>query len=244
MTSPVLAQEQPDGTRLYCHPKTGELAPSVTTILKQVAKPKLVGWSARIAAEYAISEWDALTGLSSYEKKEAIRWAHDREREKASDLGTLVHVALDAWAKGEPHEHPGEVDPYLNSFTKFLMEKRPRFIRTEVTTWNRTHEYAGTADAIISLGGETWLIDYKTGKALYPEVGLQLSALAHGEFIINPDGTEEDMPLISGLAAVLVRPRSWKFVKVQHDKDNFAAFLAARRLYEWSTETAEKVLAA
>lgn len=244
MTSPVLAQEQPDGTRLYCHPKTGELAPSVTTILKQVNKPKLVGWSARIAAEYAISEWDALTGLSSYEKKEAIRWAHDREREKASDLGTLVHLAIDCWIKGIPHEHPKEADPYMNSFTKFLMEKRPRFLMSELTVWNRTHNYAGTADVLCEIGNEIYLADWKTGKSLYPEVGLQLSALGRGEFIILPDGTELNMPVIDRLAAVSIRPRSWKFVKVQHDKDNFEAFLAARRLHEWSTETAEKVLAA
>jgi len=241
---PPLSQGQPDGTRLYVHPKTGEAVPSVTTIIAQLAKPKLSGWAARMAAEYATREWESLGELSDYGKKEAIRYAHERERQGSADLGTAVHHAIDCWTKGEPHDHAKDVDPYLNSFTKFLMEKRPRFLYSEVTMWNRTHNYAGTADAICEISGETWVADYKSGKSLYPEVGLQLSALGRGEFIILPDGTELNMPVIDRLAAVSIRPRSWKFVKVQHDKDNFEAFLAARRLYEWSTETAEKVLAA
>ena len=242
--TPPLSQEQADGSRLYVHPKTGEAVPSVTTVINQLNKPKLTNWAARVAAEYAIRGWAALAELSPYERKEAIRYAHERERQESADLGTAVHHAIDCWAKGIPHEHAKEVDPYMNSFTKFLMEKRPRFLYSEVTLWNRTHNYAGTADAICEISGETWVADYKSGKSLYPEVGLQLSALAHGEFIITAEGEELEVPLIQGLAAIHVRPRSWKFAKVQHDRKNFEAFLACRRLYDWSAETAEEVLAA
>ena len=244
MTSPALAIEQPDGSRLYVHPKTGEAVPSVTTVIAQLAKPKLSGWAARMAAEYATREWESLGELSDYGKKEAIRYAHERERQGSADLGTAVHHAIDCWTKGEPHDHAKDVDPYLNSFTKFLMEKRPRFLRSEVTLWSRAHDYAGTADAIISLDDAIWLIDYKTGKNLYPEVGLQLNALSHADFIINPDGTEEKIPAITAVAAVQIRPRSWHFVPTGYPDENFRAFLAARQLYFWSTEIAEKVLAA
>ena len=244
MTNPPLSQEMPDGSRRYCHPLTGELAPSVTTIIAMLAKPKLPGWAARVGAEYAIGEWDILAGLSSHERKEAIRYAHERERQSSADLGTAVHSAIDSWCKSEPHEHAKEVDPYMGSFTKFLMEKRPKFLFSEVTIWNRTHNYAGTADSILFLEDKVWLTDYKTGKSLHSEVGLQLSALAHGEFIITPEGEEIEMPVIDNLAAIHIRPRSWKFTPVNYSEENFRAFLAARDLYSWSTEIAEGVLAA
>lgn len=242
MTSPVLAQEQPDGSRLYCHPLTGELVPSVTTIINMINKPRLTGWAARLAAEYAVREWTTLAELPSWGRTEAIKHEHDRVREKASDLGTEVHSAIEHWVKGEAYDHVKEADPYMGSFTKFLMDKRPVFLRSEVSVWSRTWNYAGTADAIIRIGEWTWLIDFKTGKSLHSEVGLQLSALSHADFIINPDGTEEEMPVINGLAAVHVRPRSWHFTPVNCDRKNFEAFLACRELYNWSTEVAPQVL--
>jgi hypothetical protein len=243
MTSPVLARELPDGSRVYDHPRTRETAPSVTTVIAAgIPKPRLTGWSDRLAAEYADANWSELSRMPSWERIEKIRYAAERERERSSQLGTAVHTAAEAWGKGVPHEHSKEVDPYMNSFAKFLMDKRPVFLRNEVTVWSRTWNYAGTADAIARIGEWTWLIDFKTGKSLYPEVGLQLSALAHAEFIITPDGTEEEMPLINGLAAVHIRPRSWHFTPVSCDKKNFSAFLACRELYNWSTETAPQVL--
>ena len=242
MTSPPLSQEQPDGSRLYRHPLTGELAPSVTTIISQINKPRLVGWSARLAAEYAISEWDSLGELSPYGRKEAIRYAHERERDKASDLGTQVHLAIEHFVNGEPFEHSKEVSPFMTSFTRFLMEKRPEFLRAETTVWNRTYGYAGTADIIAVIDGKTYLADWKSGRSLHSEVGLQLSALAHGEFIITPEGQELEMPHIDAVAAIHIRPRSWRFAPVNCFEENFSAFLAARELYYWSTEVSPRVL--
>lgn len=242
MTNPVLAEEQPDGSRRYRHPITGELAPSVTTIIAMLAKPKLTGWAAGMAAAYAVSEWDSLTEMLPAGRVQVIKEAHERYRDKSAELGTAVHAAIEAWIKGEPHSPEKAVEPYMNSFTNFMMDKRPEFIASEVTIWSRMWDYAGTADAIARIGELNWLIDYKTGKSLHDEVGLQLSALAHGDFIITPEGKELPMPEIYGLAAVHIRPRSWKFTPVGRDRENFAAFLAARELFRWSQETAPYVL--
>ncbi len=244
MTPPPLSQEQPDGSRLYCHPLTGELVPSVTTIIAMLNKPKLTNWAARLAAEYAVDRWDEMSSWHPGVKVREMKNAHERERKTSADLGTAVHSAIDDWCKGKPHVNSPEVNPFMGSFTKFLLDKRPAFLRTEVTLWNRTYDYAGTADAICIIAGETWLIDYKTGKSLHGEVGLQLSALAHGEFIITPEGEELPVPPIRGIAAVHIRPRSWRFVPVNHSEENFAAFLACRELHRWDAEVKDEVLAA
>jgi hypothetical protein len=242
VTNPALAIELPDGSRAYCHPLTQEQVPSVTTIIGMLAKPKLTGWAARLAAEYAVREWATLAELSSWARTEAIRYEHDRVRDKSSTLGTSVHSAIEAWIKGEPCEYSKEVDPFMTSFTKFVMDKRPRFTHSEVTVWSREYQYAGTADGILEMNGETWLVDFKTGRSLHDEVGMQLSALAHGEFIITPDGREHEMPVIDKLAAIHIRPRSWHFTPVNCAQENFTAFLAARELLNWSTNVAPRVL--
>lgn len=243
MTAPPLAIELPDGSRAYVNPRTGEQAPSVTSILREgLGKPRITAAATRIAAEYADTNWAELTLLPSWNRIDLIRHAHDREWGKAADLGTSVHRAIECWIKGKPCEYVKEVDPYMTSFTKFLMEKRSCFLASELTVWSRKHNYAGTADALISLGNETWMVDWKTGKNLYPEVALQLSALSNADFIIHPDGTEEEMPVIDAVAAVHVRPRSWKFVPIGCPGENFQAFLAIRQLYRWSKETAPTVL--
>jgi hypothetical protein len=245
MTSPVLARELPDGSRVYDHPRTRETAPSVTTVIAAgIPKPRLTGWSDRLAAEYADANWDELSKLASWERIERIRYSAEREREKASRLGTAVHEATEAWGKGMPHEHSKEVDPFMTSFTRFLMEKRPKFLINEGTVWSEKHLYAGTFDWIAEIGGKVILGDSKTGKGIYPEVGLQVSALAHGDYILHPDGRQEELPAIDGLAVLHVRPRSWKLVEITHSEENFSAFLACRELYNWSTEVSPKVLGA
>jgi hypothetical protein len=243
VTAPALAVEQPDGSRLYVHPRTGEKVPSVTTIIKEgIAKPALMGWATRLAAEYTVKAWGELDSLPSEEKLDLIRHAHDRERDKASGLGTEVHSAIDAWCKGEPWPAKKETDSYLNNFMSFMMDFKPKFTENEVTVWSRTYQYAGTFDWLAEIAGDLYLGDTKTGRRVYPEVGLQLSALANADFILREDGREEPLPHAQYLAALHVRPRSWHFYQIGRDAENFRAFLACRELYSWIHETCDHVL--
>lgn len=243
MTAPPLAIEQPDGSRLYVHPLTGEKVPSVTTVIKEgIAKPLLMRWATRIAAEYAVNNWRELSGLPPSERTELIRWAHDREREKASDLGTAVHSAIDDWCSGRPHENSKETAPYLDSFISFMMEFQPRFLENEVTVWSRKYQYAGTFDWLAEIDGKITLGDTKTGKRVYPEAGLQLTALGYADFILREDGTEVSLPGIDVMSVLHVRPRSWHLYEVRKDRENMKTFLACRELYSWIHETAPSVL--
>lgn len=202
----------------------------------------MTGWAARLAADYAIENWEALGAASLYERRELIRYEHDRVREKASDLGTKVHNVIDDWAQGRPHTPAKETKPFLNNFISFMFEKHPRFIENEVTVWSRKHQYAGTFDWVAEIDGEILLGDTKSGKSVHEEVGLQLAALANADFIIRDDGTEEPMPEVDGLAVLHVRPRGHKLFRVHKEAESFRAFLACRELYSWLHETSEHVL--
>lgn len=243
MTGPALAITRPDGSRKYRHPLTGEEVPSVTTVIKNAfPKPALVGWAARMAAEYAVSHWRELEPLTVQEKVDRIRYAHEKVRDEASAKGNAVHETIDAWSKGEALAIYKGTDSFVNQYTDFVITRRPKFIENEVTLWSRTYGYAGTADWIAEIDGTIYLGDNKTGKGVYAEAALQLSALAGCDFIIREDGSEEEIPALQELAALHVRPRSWKFITVARREECFSAFLAARELMTWSEKVAPYVL--
>jgi hypothetical protein len=243
MTDPCLATTTPDGRRVYKHPVTGEEVPAVSTVIGMIAKPNLIGWAAKMGADYAVANWDYLTLSTDAEKISGIKNAHREYADSRGVIGDTVHEAIDAFQKGEPATWDKQTGSYVTQFINFMMDVQPVFLETEVTVWSRKYGYAGTADWIADIGGDIILGDNKTGKRLYPEVGLQLAALAHADFIIRPDGSEELLPPARALKALHIRPRSWHLVEIQHEDRCFQAFLAARKLLEWDQLYAAGVLA-
>jgi hypothetical protein len=233
----------PDGSRRYCHPITGEIVPAISTVMDAaIAKPKLINWAAGQAARYAVENWSSLSALSPVHRVKEISEAHVRTAQTAADKGDLVHELIDSWNKGEAMEVPKNVSAQVNQFVSFVMDRKPRFIENEVTVWSRRYRYAGTADWIAEIDGFTCLGDNKTGKRVYEEVGLQLAALAHADFIIRSDGEEVPIPPIDRLLVLHIRPRSWKLIPVNHDEENWSAFRAARLIYGWIQGSAPTVV--
>jgi len=158
---PALAIEEPDGSRAYLHPLTGERVPSVTTVLKCISKPALDGWAARTTARYASQHWDELDGMDPADRLETLKTAYEEESRPKRDKGTLVHEICDSWAKGTPSRIDKSVDSYMSQFFAFLGDVNPVYVETECTMWNRRHGYAGTADAIAMIEDHCTLIDIK-----------------------------------------------------------------------------------
>lgn len=245
MTSPILATDLPDGSRRYTHPRTSEEAPSVTTVLKVILKPDVDSWEERVTARYAAAHWAELGEMTAADRGKMLETASFRESQAARETGDAVHELAEKWGRGVPSGGvPKGIKGYADQYVRFLMECRPRFRESEVTLWSRTYGYAGTCDWIACIAGRTVLADIKTGKRAYPEAALQVSALANADFILRPDGTEEEIPAIDELAVLHVRPRSWRLIPVTCRQENTAAFLAARDIWGWLHDTAPRVLAA
>lgn len=245
MTDPKLAvTDAKTGNRRYRHPVTKAYVPSVTTVIKGgIPKPALVPWAAKMAAEHACANWLRLSQLPHQDRIEEIKGAYKEYTEKAANLGDIVHSLIDCWSTGRPYpEWPKEAEHFVDSFIGFMAAERPEFIENEVTLWSEKYGYAGSADFIARIRGKVILGDVKTGRRVYPEVGLQLSALAHADFILREDGTQEPLPGIEGLAALHVRPRSWSLIPVNEAEECFNAFLAAKRVMEWERNVAPSVL--
>jgi hypothetical protein len=244
LTAPALAEtDETTGYRRYIHPITGEAVPSVTTIMKVLPKPALVPWAAKMAAEHACANWTRLSGLPHSERIHEIKTAYKVYADKRASVGDEVHSLIECWSTGVPFpEVTKEIGRYASSFIKFMTSVRPVFLESEVTVWSRTHGYAGTADFIAEIDGKVVLCDVKSGKSLYPEIGLQLSALAHADFIIRDDGEEVPLPSVERMAGVHIRPRSWELRYVTQTDACFDCFLAAKAVLEWTENVAEEVL--
>jgi hypothetical protein len=190
---------------------------SVTTILSRgIPKPALMHWAAIEVAACAMDNLPALVRArgpqARAEVQDWLRHAAERKRDTAADLGTTIHGFLEAQILGQPTPEYTDVQrPFIDAFGRFLDDWQPVYEATELTVASTVHGYAGTLDFIAhipALGVGLLLGDYKTGKAVYPEVGMQLAAYRRADVgWTRPDGVQVTPPETPGGAVVLhVRP--------------------------------------
>lgn len=167
--------------RHYVHPVSGENLTSVTTINgATLGKPWIPPWAAKIAAEYAIDNLEALARIKVCKSRdEAVKIAKDeakRIRYLKADAGKHVHSVIEAliiWASspvggfvsipelpahlvGQDYDdEPIEwvVGKMIDGFLNFCRDFKPEFLAAEMPVYNRDLGYAGTLDAIIALTG-------------------------------------------------------------------------------------------
>jgi hypothetical protein len=107
--------------------------------------------------------------------------------QKAAGEGTQVHNAVEAFLNGEEINW---LDEYGNAkynldvwrmilkFADFWNTHKPELIATEYHLFSDEHEFAGTADLVVRLFDNIWLLDLKTSNSLHTSYDLQLAAYA------------------------------------------------------------------
>jgi hypothetical protein len=230
MTAPALAVNVKGKGRHYEHPETGELVPSVTNIIGVLDKPALPRWAAKLVAERA---WDLRASLENMDRDEAIdilKGSPWRNSTRAADRGTSIHEYLQAVAEGAPvPELEGDALRYREAADTFLKAYEPVFELTEFTVFG--DGYAGTADFMADIAGRSLIGDYKTSKALYPEIALQLAAIRHADWLVTPDGLQP-MPEVEGCIGVLLTPDGCDVREVDTG-GAYEAFLGCLRAWHW-----------
>jgi len=84
--------------------------------------------------------------------------------------------------------------------------------------------------------------DWKTSKATYPDVALQMAAYMNADFIIDPDGNREAMPEFDGAAVLHITDETWAFKPVDTGAEVFAEFLRLRKTFDWDRDLSRKVI--
>jgi hypothetical protein len=234
--------------------------PGVTSIVGMLPKPFLTFWAAKMAAELAVDSIEFIQQmLDRGGRAGAVQYvsgASRRYTKERSDIGSEAHDLFERMIRGERVGYVSrDMDPYKRHFGEFLDAVQPELVRAEDVAWSDTHQYAGSFDGILRIrldengkpdpAGEPALViaDWKTGKNTYPDVALQMSAYAHADKVIAPDGTEEPMPDFDGAVVLHITPDVCAFKPVRIDKaDVFAQFLHLRETFEWDRRVSKTVL--
>ncbi|MFJ8386232.1 hypothetical protein ACIQ9Q_17240 [Streptomyces sp. NPDC094438] len=252
---------QRGGSRFYIHPERPEIKhPGVTSVISMLPKPFLMYWAAKMTAELAVDSLAFVEQMAERDRAGAIDYlkgASRRYTKVRADVGSQAHDLFERMIRGEAigKVHP-DLKPYRKHFADFLDAVNPRLERAEDVAWSDTHEYAGSFDAVLTVwldddGKPTpdrsgtphlLMVDWKTSKDTYPDVALQMSAYAHADRIIAPDGSSEPMPEFDGAAVLHITPDAWAFKPVRVDGDVFAFFLALRSVFTWDRQVSKEVI--
>lgn len=225
-----ISQHTYAGGRFY--QKDGVKSPSSTTVINQLAKGAY------------FDNFLKTNGLKSDEISKA-----------ASIKGSIVHQAIEKelrerkvtrttdvfWNPEDEKElriddSPDAKDIWraVEGFNNWYNDFQPRTVAIEETFFLPL--YAGTIDLVCTTeneGEELWIIDYKTGKALYKSHELQVSSYKHSK------NKYKDAKL--GLLQLGTKTKKcipgkqgvyWRFVAVE---DSFPRFLELRNIWEFNT---------
>lgn len=204
--------------------------PSVTTVLKASNKPALIEWLCRNAAVAAVTT-PRIAGedLDAFIERILRRDAAD-ESEKAKDLGTQVHAAIEAALTPE-HGYSEALSGYVLPVLGIL-KPLGRVVWTERILIGEG--YAGKADALFESEEAVTLCDFKTGKKIpdkkaWPEHELQLSAYA------KTIGTTGDKRLRTAIFYISTsNPGNVKLIYHDNWQETFTeGFMPLRQFWCW-----------
>jgi hypothetical protein len=243
--APAPAMSQYPSWRDRFYTIEGQRLPSVTTILDIIAKPALGPWYAKEERRYfetAMLEVLSRPGardpefvLAAVAKAVTGVKAADREKQKAAAIGTAVHAGIEWQLRRQLGEDPGPA-PRLPDVAAWGVESWKDWARSvdlaplaiERTVYCLECGYAGTLDLYARVKGVLTVLDWKSGKAIYPEAFLQNLAYRHA-------ATDAGLPSAQGLIVRLPKhlgdpAREVMPVPASLTLDDF---LAALRLWRW-----------
>jgi hypothetical protein len=212
----------------------GVYYPSVTTILQYMPKNKF------------FESWLKDVGHNA-----------DLIMRRAGKEGTQVHEAAEALVKGEEISW---MDDYGNAkysqivwemilkFHDFWTTHKPELISAEDFVWSDEHKYAGTADLVVKMNDEVWLLDLKTSNSIHKSYDLQLASYAKA--LGECKGINIQRTGIIWLKAQsrgpskqknVIQGQGWKLLQVDDIDKNFELFKMIYELYKLENPTTEPI---
>lgn len=249
----------PDQQRWYRNTNTGEEVPGVSSILDMLPKPALTKWSARLAAEYSVSNMSKINEILAekngpHKAVDLIKNASSRYADKASREGTQVHHytetiarAVQTNSKPKVKDMPQGIMPYLKSYVQFLQEFDVEPVMLENVVWNNEIGYAGRLDMacrLRSIDDALCIVDTKSGASgVWESVSLQQTAYRYAESYWDEEKDEFlPMPEVSRTYALWLRPEGFALIPVDSSLEELDQFSRLRKTLEWKLHKAPKVI--
>lgn len=199
----------------------GTRVPGVTTVIS------------RFKESGALLQWAWKQGRDGKELYE--------ERDKAADVGSLIHTLAEADIHGVPHpEIPEEMeDKVISGYSAWrdwwaMSKFEP--IATEVPLVSEKHRFGGTLDLVLKTPSGLAVGDFKTSNSVYSDYLVQLAAYA----ILWEENREE--PLTGGFHLMRFAKEHADFThrfwpNLDEAKEQFLLF---RRAYEIDKELVKR----
>ena len=228
----------------------GRQWPSVTTVLDIIAKPALGPWYAKEERRYfeaAMLEVLSKPGardpefvLSAVAEAVSGVKAADRAKQQAASIGTAMHAGIE-WALRTQLGEDAGPEPRLPDAAAWALESWKDWAKSvaleplaiERTVYCEVCGYAGTLDLYARVRGVLTVLDWKSGRAIYPEAFLQNIAYRHA-------ATRRGMPSAQGLIVRLPKYQddpAWEAMPVPETL-TVEDFRAALRLWRWQRRMA------
>ena len=213
----------------------------VTTILNGfVPKPMLINWAVKEAGIWAEKN---IALLNESPENIALNIKNNalNKRDESAKSGTDKHLILEQILKGGKVEVAQEYSADIRQLIAWLNVFKPKIIFSEGEHVHTGLRYAGTSDLICEIAGETWLIDLKTGKGIYNEVALQLSAYENSTHVVNSSGALELMPKIDKLGVLHLYQGHLRFLEVKRDARYWDLFQNGLYFFNWNKNSPDKI---
>lgn len=227
----------------------GKVVYGVTSIVKVIDKPALVGWGVKETInhykrriepgkEYSEVDLDII-----HDEAKSARFASAR---KSASIGSITHNWIEAYVEAglageELPERPVDksVNKALDAFFEWTKEHDIKFKYSERKVYSMEYDYAGTLDGEAEVDGNLDLIDYKTSTGIYPEYWLQIAAYMQAR-------EEEEGHKYDGAWIVRIDKRSGKFETERKSREEIMevylpAFLSALGIYNWQMALRDKL---
>lgn len=167
----------------HIYTMNGEKLKGVTTALQILAKPALITWAAKMAADYIEQTLEAGIAYDEVQIKEfakAAQWAHRAKKDTAADTGTMIHQWIQDYVEGKDPKMPVNegMQQAIKNFVEWWTKQDVKVLKAEQKLCSRKLKLAGTADLVCELNGKLTVLDWKTGSGIYPEMLLQMGAYA------------------------------------------------------------------
>lgn len=142
--------------RWYCDTEHGFWVPSVTSII-QMGFPKGIG----------LIQWF----------KKNTEEEINRKSQESRDEGKRIHEIIERTIKGEEVGEQEKED--VRGFHQWVKDSGANAYDSEKLIFDPVRLYAGTADALCEMGGQTYVVDFKKSQGIYSDYYLQVAAYAY-----------------------------------------------------------------
>jgi hypothetical protein len=222
----------------------GARVPSVTGITGVLDKPGLPWAAARETALWALHNRELVDQLGDAAWLRTATGHHRDVWDSKRDRGSNLHASADALVTTGYVDVPPEQFPLVEVAADFLDRWDVRPVFNEAAVFSLEHRYAGRLDLIGELSdGNVWLLDFKTGSGVYPEMALQMAGYRYSEYI-SADDQDVPTPNIDRCAIVHVQESGWDLVPLEVDRETFGTFLACQAIHAWKQRPAQAVVLA